>query len=188
MSWGFVLRYLLSHDWTDHPGEGPHAVADAHQDGGVARGDVEVVDVEARDGEAGAADSNDQRDDGLSLSVRIGDDEKEQGFAAEAAAVEEFPHGGGCHDLILPQVIGKLATKGHDGGHDEVGQGSQGRTLGHVHVEPLLEVFWLRDEEQVEGPATGKVGNDDGIDRHAGEDPGPGGREDGRGFGLGVAK
>ena len=118
--------------------------------------------------------------------MRISHNEKEQSLSAEPSAVEEFPHRRCRHDVVLPQVIGQLTSKWHDGGHDEVGQGGEGRTLGHVHVEPLLEVLGLGDQEQVEGPATGEVGNDDGVDGHAGEHPAPRGGEYGRGFGLGV--
>ena len=185
---GFVLCDLLRHDGTDHPRKCPHTVADPHQDGGVSGGDVEVVDVEARDGKARTSDGNDERNDGLGLGVRIGDDKKKQSLSAEASTVEEFPHRRRRHDLVLPQIVGKLTAKWHDGGHDEVGQGGKCRTLSHVHVEALFEVLWLSDEEQVEGPATSKVGNNDGIDRHAGEHPPPWGREYGRGFGLGIAQ
>lgn len=41
-----VLGEFLDHYGTDHATEGPKAVADAHEDAGVARGDVQVVDVE----------------------------------------------------------------------------------------------------------------------------------------------
>ena len=48
-----------------------YSVADAHQYGGVSRGDVEMVDVEAGDGEAGAADGADEGDDGRGAAVGV---------------------------------------------------------------------------------------------------------------------
>ena len=63
----------------------------------------------------------------------------------------------------------ELPAKGHDDGHDEVGEGGEGGALRQVHLEDVLEVLWLRDEQEVEGPRAGKVGHDDGPHRHARE-------------------
>ena len=50
-----------------------------------------------------------------------------------------------------------------------MGQGGQGRALGNAHVEHLLEVLGLGDQQQVEGPGPGKVGHNDGPHRHTRE-------------------
>lgn len=42
-----MLGELLDDDGADHAAEGAEAVGDAHEDGGVAGGDVQVVHVEA---------------------------------------------------------------------------------------------------------------------------------------------
>ena len=77
-------------DGADHSAERPHAVADAHQDGGVAGRDVEVVDVEPGDGEPGAADGEDEGDDGRHPRVGVAHHDEEQSLAAEPAAVEHL--------------------------------------------------------------------------------------------------
>ncbi len=41
-----VLRDHLGDDRTEHPGQRPDAVRHPHQDAGVARSDVQVIDVE----------------------------------------------------------------------------------------------------------------------------------------------
>ena len=51
-----------------------------------------------------------------------------------------------------------------------------------IEVENFFKVLGLRDEEQVEGPGPGEVGNDDGVHGHGGEDAPPGGCKDGRLF------
>lgn len=49
--------------------------------------------------------------------------------------------------------------------------------LADLETKDLLEVRWLADEEQVEGPASAEVGNNYGIDRHGGEEGLPRGVE-----------
>ena len=51
-----------------------------------------------------------------------------------------------------------------------------------IEVENFFKVLGLSDEEQVEGPGPGEVGDDDGVDGHGGEDAPPGGCKDGRLF------
>lgn len=41
-----VPRHGADDHRADHPRQGAHAVGDAHEDAGVARGDVQVVDIE----------------------------------------------------------------------------------------------------------------------------------------------
>ena len=50
-----VLYDEPSDDWADDAGDGPDGVGDPHEDGGVLRRDVQVVDGKARPGEATAA-------------------------------------------------------------------------------------------------------------------------------------
>lgn len=40
-------------------------------------------------------------------------------------------------------------------------------------TKDLLEIGWLADKEQIEGPATTEVGHNDGIDRHGGKETTP---------------
>lgn len=42
--------------------------------------------------------------------------------------------------------------------------------LSDVKLENLLEVHWLRYDEQVKGPRAAKVGNDYGVNRHGREE------------------
>ena len=64
----------------------------------------------------------------------------------------------------------ELSAERHDDGHDEVGECGEGGPLCQVHLEDVLEVLGLRDEEEVEGPRPGKVGHNDGPHGHACED------------------
>ena len=65
-----------------------------------------MVHVEPGDGEAGAAHGDDQRDHSGQFVPGHADNNKEQRFAAEAAAVEDFPNVGGAEDLVATQVVG----------------------------------------------------------------------------------
>ena len=69
----------------------------------------------------------------------------------------------------MSEEVSELSTEGDNDGHDKMGQRCQGRALGHVHVVDLLEVLGLSDQEKVEGPGSGEIGNNDGVHRKAGE-------------------
>lgn len=45
--------------------------------------------------------------------------------------------------------------------------------LADGEAKDFLKIRWLTDEEQVEGPTAAKVGHDDGIHRHGGEEVTP---------------
>ena len=139
-----------------------------------------MVDVKTGNGESGHSYGQHESHDGQGLVLRVADDQEEDGLAAEAAAVEQLPDVGGRHDLLPAKVICQLTSERHDDGHDEVRQRRQEGRLGQVKTEDFLEVLGLGDEEQVEGPGSGEVGDDDGVDGHAGEDATPGGGHDGR--------
>lgn len=49
--------------------------------------------------------------------------------------------------------------------------------LADGEAKDFLKIRWLTDEEQVEGPAAAKVGHDDGIHGHGGEEVTPRGLE-----------
>ena len=81
-----------------------------------------MVHVEAGDGESGHADSENESNDGNGLVLGVADDEKKDGLASEASAVEKLSNIGGCHDLLPAKVVSELASKRNDDGHDEVRQ------------------------------------------------------------------
>ena len=85
-----LLGHALGHDGTDHSAECPDTVADAHEDGGVPGGDVQVVDVETGDGEARATHGQNKGNGGNGLAVGVSDDEKEESLAAETATIEDL--------------------------------------------------------------------------------------------------
>lgn len=41
------------------------------------------------------------------------------------STVHDFPDSGSCQDVLAAQVVGQLATDGHDDGHHQMGEGRQ---------------------------------------------------------------
>lgn len=44
-------------------------------------------------------------------------------FRLLTSAVHDFPDSGSCQDVLAAQVVGQLATNGHNDGHHQVGEG-----------------------------------------------------------------
>lgn len=41
-----MLRHSTNYKWANHPRQGAHTVGDTHEDAGIARRNVQVVDIE----------------------------------------------------------------------------------------------------------------------------------------------
>ena len=115
----------MDHVGTDAPSDGPDPVGHAHEDAGVARRDVQMVDVEARDREAAESHPDGERRHALYVGIGEGHDQEERSLHSEAAAVEELADLGGVKKSLLTETVGEDAAAGDDDGHQEVGQRTQ---------------------------------------------------------------
>lgn len=135
-----------------------------------------MIHVESRNGEAAEAHGEDEGRDGRRGIPRVSHDHEENGLHPEPPAVEDLADGCGGEDPIPSVMVRQLTPKGHDDRHDQMGEGGQGAHLPDLEVEHLLEVHRLGDDEEVEGPGSAKVGHDDRIHGHGGEETFPRGR------------
>lgn len=86
---------------------GPNPIGHAHQNTGVFRGDIQMVNIKTRYCET--AEGNAYRKCGHSLRyrVRIGHDEEEGGLHSESATIEQLPHLGRGQNTFLSQSVGQ---------------------------------------------------------------------------------
>lgn len=88
----FVFGERFDDDGTKHAGKCADAVGNAHEDGSVTWGDVQVIDVESRNGKSTETDSEDKGSDGVSGIATVSDHHEENGLHSESATVEHFTH------------------------------------------------------------------------------------------------
>lgn len=137
---------VVHEDGHEEAGYGTDAVGHAHEDTGVPRRDIQVINVEARDGEAAAGDADGQCQGGacpVPASRAAGHHQEEERLHAEAAAVKELAHVRRAHDSALTQVIGQQTAAGHDHRHQQVRQSTQYTRL-QLEIRVLMRITFSR--------------------------------------------
>ena len=99
---GVVFGDLLGGDGANHAREGADSITDAHQDGSISWSNVQMVDVETRDGKAWTSHCHDQGGNGQGLVSSVAHHQEEQGLSPEPPTIEYFANIGGREDLLSP--------------------------------------------------------------------------------------
>lgn len=115
-----VFGDVIDGDRTDQPGNGTDPVGHAHQYTRVPRGYVEVVDIKPADSKPGESDSESEGKGRRERCLGVGDNEEEDGFHAESAAVEELSDWSRRQDSFLPDIVRQQTSQRHYRRHEEM--------------------------------------------------------------------
>ena len=96
------VSQVMNHERTYAPCNRTNPIGKPHQDAGVFRCYVQVIDVEAGYGESTERHTNGQGDYGLRVRFGKGHHEKERRFHPESAAVKKLPHLRGGEGALFP--------------------------------------------------------------------------------------
>lgn len=75
-----TLLFALNSQLT---GQRSDSIREAHQNSGITRGDVQVIDIKAGDSKPGASDGQNQRHKSNSFTSSVGNKQHKEGFAAK---------------------------------------------------------------------------------------------------------
>ena len=103
---------ILNDHRTQHASQSAEAVRDAHQNTRISRRNVQMIYVEAADGETAEANCDRQESNGHWRRLGKRHDEQEDGLETESAAVHYLSHRR-CAHVILAQMVGNVTADRH---------------------------------------------------------------------------
>lgn len=167
-----LLRDVVDEERNQEASDGADPVGHTHQDAGVSGRDVQMIDVEAGNGETAARDADREGDRSRGSVLgrrRVCHHQEEERFHTETAAIENLPDIRRRQDAAFTEMIRQQTAAWYNHRHQQVRKRPDDSSLDERHPKGLVHETRLKEHQQIEVPRSTEIGDDDGVYGHGGE-------------------